>query len=277
MSGPQPGPGWWLGSDGRWYPPEATRQYGNSYKENTDTRSEKKDNSPYVESIKALQELLKALQELLKTIRAFITPKKAILAVGVTIVIIVGMKVINVGPPTLGNPSLTPSKLLSNADMEQAAGGSWQSDAADPQAGTCFSLPASPSKSEAVGLSETLGATLDEVVDSFPTPEDASQAYTSFTSSENNCSFQNTDKEGVTTQFTVVPDSNAPNLDSASGLWDVEGVPVGLGGSSSHDGAVIAVRSGNLDAFAYILVDTSNSPSMTTLESNIEPALASKL
>jgi len=264
MSGPQPGPGWWLGSDGRWYPPEATRQYGNPHKENRDTRKENKDNSSYVETMKALQELL-------KTIRAFVTPKKAILTVAVTIVIIFGIHVIN--PAAQGSSNT----LLSDADMEQAAGGSWQSDAADPQSGTCFSLPASPAKSEAVELSEALGAKLVEVVDSFPTAEDASQAYTSFASSENNCSYENTNKEGVTSQFTVVPDSNAPNLDSASSLWDVEGVPVGLGGSPSHDGAIIAVQSGNLDAFAYILVDSSNSPSMTILENNIEPALARKL
>ena len=272
MSGPSPGRGWWLGSDGRWYPPEAARQRGNPHKENADTHNENKDNSPYVATMGVLQELL-------KTIQALITPKKAILGVAVTIVIIIGIGHVHQpsSPPINPSNSLPGNELLSAADMEQAAGGSWQSDAADPQSGTCFSLPASPSKSEAVELSEALGARLVEVVDSFPTAEDASHAYTSFTSSENNCSYENTDKEGVTSQFTVVPDSNAPNLDSASSLWDVEGVPVALGGSSSHDGAISAVRSGNLDAFAYIIVDTSNSPSMTMLENNIEPALARKL
>jgi hypothetical protein len=260
MTGQRPGPGSWQGKP---------RQ------ENTDTHKQNNDSS-------FLVELLKTIQELLKTVRTFITAHKIIAGGGITIVIVLAIAATrpNPTPPSPPSPPINPvpsSELLSAADMEQAAGGSWQSDAADPQSGTCFSLPASPSKSEAVELSEALGARLVEVVDSFPTAEDASQAYTSFTSSENNCSFENTNKEGVTSQFTVVPDSNAPNLDSASSLWDVEGVPVALGGSPSHDGAVAAVRSGNLDAFAYIIVDTSNSPSMTMLENNIEPALARKL
>ena len=169
--------------------------------------------------------------------------------------------------------------LLSSADMEQAVGGSWQAIAATTQSLTfsCFSLPTNPSKSQTVGLSETLGAKLYEVFDSFSTTAAASQAYASFTSSTNNCSWQNTSNEGNTSQFTAVPDSNAPNLDSASNLWDIEGFDVVLHDSSSHDGAICAVRSGNLDAFAYITVDTSNSPSLTTIENKIEPALAGKL
>lgn len=174
------------------------------------------------------------------------------------------------------NPS---DALLSSADMEQAVGGSWQAIAATPQSLTfsCFPLPANPSKSQAGGLSEALGAKLYEVADSFPTTAAASQAYTKFTSTTNNCSWENTSKEGTTSQFTAVADSNAPNLDSESSMWDIEGVPVGLGGAPSHDGAMCAVQSGNLDAFAFIAVDTSNSPSLTTIVNSIEPALAHKL
>jgi hypothetical protein len=174
------------------------------------------------------------------------------------------------------NPS---SALLSSADLDQAVGGSWQTIAVTPQylSFSCFSLPSNPSKSQTVGLSETLGAKLYEVVDSFPTTGAASQAYTSFTSTTNNCSWENTSKEGTTSQFTDVPDSNAPNLDSKSSIWDVEGVPVGLGGAPSHDGAICAVQSGSIDAFAFILVDTSNSPSLATVENSIEPTLAHKL
>jgi len=128
-----------------------------------------------------------------------------------------------------------------------------------------------------VKLTEVLGAQLYEVVDYFPTAASASQAYASFTSATNNCSWQNTSKEGVTSQFTAVADSNAQNLDSASSLWDIQGVPVALGGAASHDGAICAIQSGNLDGFTFIAVDTSNSPSMTALEGNIEPTLARKL
>ncbi len=83
----------------------------------------------------------------------------------------------------------------------------------------------------------------------------------------------------MTSQFTAVCDGNAQNLDSASSLWDVQGVLVGNlgGGAASHDGAICAVQSGKLDAFALITVDNSNSLSMTTLENIIEPALARKL
>jgi hypothetical protein len=169
--------------------------------------------------------------------------------------------------------------LLSSADLEQTVGGSWQATAATRQYldFSCFSLPANPSKSQIEGLSETLGAKVYEVVDSFPTTAGASQAYANFTSTTNNCSWENTSKEGTTSQFTAVPDSNAPDLDSESSIWDIEGAPVDLGGATSHDGAICAVQSGNLDAFVYILVDNSNSPSLTTVENSIEPALARKL
>jgi hypothetical protein len=169
--------------------------------------------------------------------------------------------------------------LLTGTDLEQATGGSWQSLAAESQSVTCFQLPAGPSKSAAVKLEESLGAILYEVVDSFPTTSKASQAYTSFSSSANNCSWQNTSNLGLTTQFQVVSDSTAPTLDSASNLWDVQGAPIGSisNVAPSHDGAICAVQSGNLDAFAYVKVDTSNSPTLTVLENNIEPALAHKL
>jgi hypothetical protein len=162
--------------------------------------------------------------------------------------------------------------------MEEAAGGSWTPLAANPQSFTCFQLPTSPSTSKAVKLTEANGALLYEVVDSFPSAASASQAYESFTSATNSCTWQKTSNLGTTSQFTAVSDSNAQNLDSASSLWDIQGVPEGLANvTPSHDGAICAVQSGNLDAFAFINVDVSNSPSMTILENNIEPALAHKL
>jgi hypothetical protein len=185
------------------------------------------------------------------------------------------------GPVTTSpGPNPLPSNvLLTSADMAQAAGGSWEPLAANAQSlrFSCFPLPTSPSRSQAVELSESNGARLYEIADSFSSAARASQAYASFTSAANNCQWQNTNKEGVTSQFTVVADSNGPNLDSASSLWDIQGVPVALGGAPSHDGAMCAVQSSNLDAFAVIIVDSSNSPSMTILENNIEPALANKL
>ena len=240
------------------HPPEAAWRSGKPREENTDNRSS--------------VEFMKTLQELMKTIRALVG-KKAFWGVTIVIIVVIG------ATHHLSIPTSQPNPLLSSAEMEQVAGGSWQSIAAPSQslAFSCFPLPASPSKSETIGLYEALGAKLYEVVDSFPTAADASQAYTSFTSSTNNCSWQNTSKEGNTSQFTAVADSNAPNLDSASSLWDIEGFDVSLDDSPSHDGAICAVRSGNLDAFAFIAVDASNWPSLTIIEKNIEPALAGKL
>ncbi len=272
MTGQRPGLGWRQGSDGQWYPSQGASRSGKTREENTDngSRKENTDNSWPVE-------LMKTLQELMKTIRALVT-KKAFWGVTIVIIVVIGATQHHPSPSTPASP-LSSADLLSSANMEQAVGGSWQSIAATPPslAFSCFPLPASPSKSEAVGLSEALGAKLYEVVDSFPTAADASQAYTSFTSTTNNCSWQNTTKEGNTSQFTAVADSNAPNLEAASSLWDIEGSDVSLDDSPSHDGAICAVRSGNLDAFAFIVVDASNSPSLTIIENNIEPALAGKL
>ena len=164
--------------------------------------------------------------------------------------------------------------------MGQIAGGFWSPLAADAHSSSfsCFPLPGSPIKSAAVELEAGGGAKLWEFVDSFSSTAAASQAYAAFASTVNNCSWQSTSSAGTTSKFTAMPDSNAPSLDSASGLWDVEGAPEGsLNVAPSHDGAIIAVRSGRFDAFALIAVDASNNPSLTVLESNIEPALAGKL
>ena len=171
--------------------------------------------------------------------------------------------------------------LLTSADMDQAAGGSWQSSVVSPQSteNSCFQLPPDPLQSTAVSLSESVGAQLDEVVESFPTGADASQAYASFVSNTNNCSWTSTSQDGVTSKFTSVNDGGAPSFDSASILWDIQGALAGNlgGGSSAHDGAICAVRSGTLDAFAWIGVNSSNSPTMTTIESDVEPMLANQL
>ena len=184
-------------------------------------------------------------------------------------------------PGGSGSSTQTSSNtLLTSADMEQAAGGSWQPLAANPDRlrFSCFPLPANPSTSKAVELAEALGAQFYEVVDSFPSAASASQVYTSFTNTTNNCSWQHTNNVGTTSQFNVVPDSNAPNVASASSLWDIQGAPMGsLNVAPSHDGAVCAVQSGSLVAFAWVNVDTSNSPSMTVLENNIEPTLGRQL
>jgi hypothetical protein len=170
--------------------------------------------------------------------------------------------------------------LLTSADMDQAAGGSWESSVVGPQSteNSCFQLPADPLQSTAVSISESAGAQLDEVVESFPTIAVASQAYASFVSNTNNCSWTSTSQQGATSKFTAVNDSNAPSLGSASSLWDIQETLGGLsGGSSAYDGAIWAVRSGTLAAFAWIGVDSSNSPSMATIKSNIEPTLANQL
>lgn len=88
---------------------------------------------------------------------------------------------------------LSSNTLLTNADMEQAAGGSWSSLAANPQSlrFSCFPLPAGPSKFRAVELSEALGARLYEVVDSFPSTASASQAYTDSSNSPSITVFEN--------------------------------------------------------------------------------------
>jgi hypothetical protein len=270
MTKQRPGPGWRQGPDRQWYPPEGASRSGKTREENTDNGSRKENTGNSWP-----MELMKTLQELMKTIRTLVM-KKAFWGVTIVIIVVIGATQHHSSPTP---PSPFPSDLLSSANMEQAAGGSWQSIAATPSslAFSCFPLPVSPSKSEAVGLSEALGAKLYEVVDSFPTAADASQAYTSFTSTTDNCSWQNTTKEGNTSQFTAVADSNAPNLDAASSLWDIEGSDMSLDDSPSHDGAICAVRSGNLDAFAFIVVDASNSPSLKIIENNIEPALAGKL
>ena len=182
-------------------------------------------------------------------------------------------------------PASTPTPpsgngLLTSSDMGETAGGFWSPLAADAQSlsFSCFPLPASPIKSAAVELESGSGAKLWEVVDTFSSAASASQAYATFATAVNNCSWQSTSSAGTTSKFTAVPDSNAPSLASASGLWDVQGAPEGsLDVAPSHDGAIIAVQSGNYDAFALIAVDASNNPSLTDLESNIEPTLAGKL
>lgn len=183
------------------------------------------------------------------------------------------------GKPPPASNSPTNNGLLASADMEKSLGSFWTADAANPQSlrFSCFPLPDNPSRSAAVELSQDLGAKLYEVVDFFPSSADAAQAYSKFTSTTNNCSWQNT-SQGNTSQFTAVTDTNAQSLDSASSLWDVQGAPVGpLNVAPSHDGAMCAVRSGNIDAFLQVIVDSSNSPSMTVLENTIEPLLANKL
>lgn len=170
--------------------------------------------------------------------------------------------------------------LLTSNDMGDIAGGFWQPFAADLQTMrfSCFPLPGSPIKSAAVELEAAGGARLWEVVDSFSSAAAASQAYGAFASTVNNCSWQSTSSLGSTSKFTAVPDSNAPSLDSASGLWDIQGAPEGsIDSAPSHDGAIIAVRSGRFDAFAYIVVDGTNNPSLTVLENTIEPTLSQKL
>lgn len=169
--------------------------------------------------------------------------------------------------------------LLTSADMSQAAGGSWQSSVVSPQSteNSCFQLPSNPLQSTAISLSKSPGAQLDEVVESFPTIAVASQAYASFVSITNNCSWTGTSENNVISKFTAVNDSSAPSLGSASSLWDIE-ESIGLsGGSSAYDGAICAVRSGTLDAFAWIGVDSSSSPTMTTVQNNIAPILANQL
>jgi hypothetical protein len=88
MIGQQPGPGWWQGTDGQWYPPQS-QQWGSvppgrrgEPRREADARNANRDNSSYEESMRALQELL-------KTIRAFIAAHKIISGAGITIVIVV--------------------------------------------------------------------------------------------------------------------------------------------------------------------------------------------
>jgi hypothetical protein len=179
-----------------------------------------------------------------------------------------------------GTTVLSGNGLLTSDDMGETAGGFWSSLAADAQSlsFSCFPLPGNPIKSAAVELESGSGAKLWEVVDTFSSAGSASQAYTSFANTANNCSWQSTSNLGTTSKFTAVPDSNAPSLDSASGLWDLQGAPEGsLDVAPSHDGAFIAVQSGKFVAFAQVAVDASNNPSLTVLESNIEPAMASAL
>jgi hypothetical protein len=179
-----------------------------------------------------------------------------------------------------GTTQLSGNGLLASDDMGETAGGFWSPLAADAQQlrFSCFPLPGSPVKSAAVELESGSGAKLWEVVDTFSSATSASQAYTNFANTVNNCSWQSTSSAGTTSKFTAVPDSNAPSLASVSGLWDVEGAPEGdLDVAPSHDGAIIAVQSGKFDAFAYVAVDTGNNPSLTVLESNIEPTLVVKL
>ena len=95
MTGQHPGTGWRRGTDGRWYPPQPQQwesippELPEKPRKEAGMHNENRDNSSYVESMKALQELLKALQELLKTIQAFMAAHKIISGVGITIVIVV--------------------------------------------------------------------------------------------------------------------------------------------------------------------------------------------
>lgn len=75
MSGPQPGRGWWLGSDGRWYPPEAPGRPEKPRTENT-------ENSSFLK-------LLKTIQEVAKTIAALLKLKAMIWGGGAIVVVIV--------------------------------------------------------------------------------------------------------------------------------------------------------------------------------------------
>jgi hypothetical protein len=103
VTGQRPGPGWWQGTDGRWYPPQP-QQWGSippgrpgSPRKEADAREENRDNSSYVESMKSLQELL-------KTLRAFMTAHKIISGVGITIVIVVAIGAIHPTPSITSKP-----------------------------------------------------------------------------------------------------------------------------------------------------------------------------
>jgi len=180
-------------------------------------------------------------------------------------------------------PSSDLSKaLLTASDMEQVVpDGTWNPTVLTPNGATspCFEPPANPPESAGVQLSEDLGPVVGEVVESFPTVEQASQAYESFVTSEDGCSWM---PSGASMRFTAVRDSNARNLGTASAaVWEVQGTFSGIlsGGGPMHEGAFIAVRSGNVDAFALIAGGKGfvGPPDMPTIEQKIAPALASKL
>jgi hypothetical protein len=178
-----------------------------------------------------------------------------------------------------GPTVLSGNGLLTSDDMGETAGGLWSPLAVDAKSlsFSCFPLPGSPLKSAAVELESASGAKLWEVVDTFSSTAAASQAYMSFANTVNNCSWQTTSSLGTTTKSTAVPDSNAPSLATASGLWDIEGAPTGSDVAAVHDGAIIAVQSGKFVAFAQVFVDYANNPSLTVLETNTEPAMDSAL
>jgi len=187
--------------------------------------------------------------------------------------------------PNTPNPSLSTvdlSKyLLTTSDMEQAKlGYSWDATALTPHAATtaCFVPPANPSKSAGVQISGLPGPTVGEIVESFPTVEQASQAYESFVASENDCSWTDS-SNGVTRRLTPVPDSGAQTVGSTSTVWDVQSTFIGIlsGGAPLHVGALIAVRSANVDCFALVgSPGPADPPDLSTIEQTIAPMLASK-
>jgi hypothetical protein len=181
------------------------------------------------------------------------------------------------------NPVVTPlgSRLLTVSDMGEVDGGFWSSNALSGQtvaATKCFPVPTSATPSAGVELVNALGAKVAEVVVSFPTTAEASQAYGNFASATSPCSWRST-VDQVTTQFSTVQDTNVQTFDSASTLWQVQGElqGSGSGGTPGNDGAVMVVRAGSFDAFAYIAVDPNNDPDLPTIESSIAPEIASQL
>jgi hypothetical protein len=142
----------------------------------------------------------------------------------------------------------------------------------------CFPVPANATQAVGVDLVSALGAQVAEVVESFPTAAEASQAYSSFAAGASPCSWQAT-VDQVTTQFSTVQVTNVQTFDSASALWQVQGElqGFGAGGTPGNDGAVMVVRAGSFDAFAYIAVDPNNDPDLPTVENSIAPEIASQL
>jgi hypothetical protein len=139
-------------------------------------------------------------------------------------------------------------------------------------------LPANASQAAGVQLVETLGANLDEIVMSFPTTAQAAEAYQNFAATTNSCSWEST-QDQVTTKFSAALDTNVQTLDSASTVWQLQGALQGTlaGGPPVHEGGIMVVRAGNVDAFAFVAVDTGNQPDLPTIENNIAPAVASQL
>ncbi len=118
MTGQQPGPGWWLASDGRWYPPEAAgRPETPPRKDNTENNS--------------FRDLLKTIQEVLKTIGAL----KAVIwgggaTVAIVVVIVISHHPTPVSPPNNTYPLAAQQSWMSscetvNNNTEEICGCEW--------------------------------------------------------------------------------------------------------------------------------------------------------